>query len=127
MNGHNADYARNVRNLRYLEYLHHVNKHGCCFQDDYQSEVYDPVDLIHLDATLSKQLKDPTSVPQRKSFKEDKTIYKCQTGKTFSSKQIERTKLPIILNDNETRADLDWNRWMLNEHSSMESDARFKS
>lgn len=127
MNSPHAQYARATRNLRYLEYLQQVNKKGYVFQDDFQPEEYDPTNIIPLDACLPNKLKDPTSVSQRKNFNEEKTIYKCITGKTYSQSQIERTKLPIIINDNETRADIDWQKWILNDHNTMESNVRKKS
>ncbi|CAF0823854.1 unnamed protein product [Brachionus calyciflorus] len=127
MNSSNALYARSLRNIRYMEFLNQVNEKGCVYRDDFQPEEYDPTNLVPLGAHFVKPLKDPTSVRQRKNYDEEKLIYKCITGKKFTSNQIDKSKLPIIINDNESRADIDWNKWILNNHSTINSTARIKS
>ena len=127
MNSSNAEYARNIRNLKYLEYLQHINKYGCAFQEDYEPTDYDPTDVISMCACLPVKLKDPTSIRQRIQYKEDKAILKLVTGHDFSDKQTDRIKLPLIINDNETRTDLDWNSWLLDQYNSIESNVRTKS
>ena len=126
VNGESAEYARYIRNLRYLEFLHHTNKRGGVCQDDFEPEEYNPVDLVNLDATLNR-LKDPTHLRQRKDHDEQNVIYKCMFGKDFTAKEINKTKLPVIMNDNESRKNIDWNRYLIMHHSAIESPARVKS
>ena len=127
MQSSKADYARNIRNLRYLEYLHQVNKLGGVYQDDFEPCEYNPMNLVNLEANLKSRIRDPTSIPLRKRSKEERMILKWMTGKEFTRKEAEETKLPIIINDNETRADLDWNRWLLDQYNTIESTVREKS
>jgi hypothetical protein len=127
VNSSSAEYARNVRNLRYLEFLHHSNKRGAVYRDDFEPDEYDPTDVISLDANLSKKLNDPTCLAQRKSFNEQSLIYKCAYGREFTMKEVESSRLPVIENDNTTRKDLNWKKWILNEHNTMDSKARIKS
>lgn len=127
MNSSNAKFARSLRDMRYAEYLNHTNQKGCVFRDDYQSEEYDPVNLMPLEASFVMPLKDPTSIRFRKDNDEQKLIYKCLTGKKFTSSQVEKARLPRILNDNETRGNIDWNKWILSNHSTIDSTARIKS
>ena len=123
----NGQYARNVRNEKYLEYLNRVNRHGCSFQDDFEPEDYNPIDIVQIDANLGKRLKDPTTLPLRKTHLEDNTIIRCVSGRNLTQKQTQQTRLPVIINDNETRADLDWNHWILKHHDQIESTSRANS
>jgi hypothetical protein len=127
VNNGSADHARHVRNLRYLEFLHQNNKRGAVFQDDYEPDEYNPIDLVNINANITKKLKDPTQLKLRKDFDEQNLIYKCIYGKDFSPKEIETTKLPTIWHDNESRRDIDWNKWMLIHHSTIGSTSRMKS
>jgi len=127
MNSSNADMARHIRNLKYLEYLQHVNKYGYAFQEDYEPTDYDPCDVVSLCANVPVKLKDPTTIRQRIQYKEDRTILKLITGKDFTDKQTDRIKLPLIMNDNESRGDLDWNSWLLDQYNNIESNVRTKS
>ena len=127
MNSSNADMARHIRNLKYLEYLQHVNKYGYAFQEDYEPTDYDPCDVISLCANVPVKLRDPTTIRQRIQHKEDRTILKLITGKDFTDKQTDRIKLPLIMNDTESRGDLDWNSWILDQYNTIESTVRTKS
>lgn len=127
MSSPSAKFARSLRDLRYEEYLSHTNERGCVFRDDFQSEEYDPVNLVPLEASFVRPFKDPTSVRSRKDNDEQKLIFKCLTGKKFTSSQVQRARLPRILNDGETRENIDWNKWLLNNHSTINSTARIKS
>lgn len=127
MNCYKAEYARNSRNHKYGEYISHVNKYGGAYQDDFEPNDYDPTGVVKLDVNLPTRLKDPTTLPQRKNYNEINTIYRCNTGRNFTQKQVEKTKLPIIVNDNQTRADLDWNDWLLNQYNTVESTVRNRS
>ena len=123
----NGQYARNMRNEKYLEYLNQVNKHGAAYQDDFEPEYYNPIDIVQLDAHLPKRLRDPTNLPIRKTHIEDHIVIKCANDRNFSQKQTQQTRLPVILHDNETRADLDWNTWILKQYDQIESKVRAKS
>lgn len=123
----NGKYARNVRNEKYLEYLNQVNRRGCSFQDDFEPEDYNPIDIVQIDANLGKRLKDPTNLPLRKTHLEDHTIIRCISGRNLNQKETQQTRLPVIINDSETRGDLDWNYWTLKHHDQIESTARVKS
>ena len=123
----NADYARDIRSLRYLEFLHQVNKLGGVYQDDYERNEYDPMNLLNMDSSLTHKLKDPTHISTRKFLEEDGMVLKWITGKDFTNKETENTKLPIIINESPTRADLDWNDWILDQYNSIESMVREKS
>ena len=123
----NGKYARDLRNEKYLEYLNQVNRYGCSVQDDYEPENYNPIDIVQLDANLGHRLKDPTNLTLRKTHLEDKTIIKCINGRNFNQKQTQQTRLPVIINDNITRGDLDWNDWILKHYDQIESKARAKS
>jgi hypothetical protein len=127
MNSSTAEYARNVRNLKYLEYLQYCNKYGCAYQEDYESEEYDPTDVIPMCACLPIKLKDPTMIRQRIQSKEDRAILKLVTGHDLNDRQTDRIKLPLIINDNESRTDLDWNSWLLDQYNSIESNVRMRS
>jgi hypothetical protein len=116
-----------MRNTKYVEYLNQVNRHGCAYRDDYEREDYDPTNIVQLDANLPKKLRDPTNLPLRKTHNEDKTVIRCINGRILSAKETETTKLPIILNDNESRSDIDWNCWVLKQYSNIESTARGRS
>ena len=123
----NGKLARDVRNEKYLEYLNQVNRYGCSVQDDFEPESYNPIDIVQIDANLGKRLKDPTNLPFRKTHLEDNTIIKCINGRNFDQKQTQQTRLPVIINDNQTRADLDWNDWILKHYNQIESNVRAKS
>lgn len=127
MHCYKADYAKWSRDTKYVEYLSRVNQQGGVFQEDFDEAEYDPTNLVRVDAPVHKRLKDPTRVGERKTFVEDNTLLRARFGKNFSLKQIERTKLPVISHDNQTRADLDWNAWLLSQFGHVDSTARLRS
>ena len=127
VNNGSADYARHVRNLRYLEFLHQNNKRGAVYQEDFDDDEYNPTDLININANLTKKLNDPTQLRLKKNLNEQKLIYKCIYGKDFTAKEIETTKLPTIEHDNESRRDIDWQKWVLMHHNQVDSVSRSKS
>lgn len=126
VHGPSADYARYTRDMKYLEYLRVTNKRGGVFQDDFEPDEYNPIDQV--DTTIQTgKLKDPTRLGKEKYYEEEALIYKCLYGKHFTPKDIDQAKLPFIYNDNETRKDIDWKKWLLLPHSNIESSARLKS
>jgi hypothetical protein len=123
----NGEFAREMRNTKYVEYLKQVNSRGAAYRDDYEPEDYDPTNIVQIDANISNKLRDPTNLPLRKTHNEDKTVVRCINGRMFSAKDTEAMKLPIIINDSESRNDIDWNSWQLKHYDNIESTARAKS
>src|SRR4051812_9504996 len=93
-----AKSARHMRDAKYQEYLRQVNKHGTSHRDDYTDSEYDPCDYGVIDASIAGELVDPTRVAMRKFAREENVQLRCRLGRTLSAKQIDKLRLPIIVN-----------------------------
>jgi hypothetical protein len=118
--------AKSQKDL-YYEYLKYVDKHGFTFREDYEKTKQDPTDLLYIHAKFDRELKDPTNLPQRKYFHEEKMIFRCLTGKNLTKTQVNLIKLPHIVNDNNSRLNLEWKDWLLDHYNWIHSEARIKS
>lgn len=106
-----AQYARNIRNLKYLEYLNQCNKRNRVYQDDFEPNDYDPLNVISLEASVIGKLLDPTTLSQRKEFKEVNMI----------SKDI---RLPIITKIESPPSHIVWNNWIMDQYNTVDSQVR---
>ncbi len=124
-----ADLIRNLRNLKYLEYLNQVNKYGAAYQEDFDTLEYDPTcdGLLNFDVCVQNKLKDPTLLASRKNHTEQNVMYKCLTGHELTKKQADQIKLPIIRHDQESRDNIEWKDWILEEFNSIDSSVRARS
>jgi len=109
-----AEYARRLRNVKYLEYLDQTNKRVSVFQDDFEPSEYDPIHLMNLNASVQRQLIDPTTLAQRKGDRE-----MCLAR--------SEVRLPTIRRVDSPRSDVVWNNWILDQYNTIDSPVRAKS
>ena len=140
MGSDQAEVNRQLKHLRFLHYLHSSQSRANSYydvdhnnnpsrrntdDDDDQEGNYYPKYLNNKGNRLLPA--DPTMMTRQKRVDEQRTIVRCVTGLDACDYELEKGEKPHIVNDNESRANIEWNAWLMQPFKSIASNERAKS